>query len=361
MRRIGVVVIGVCALAIGAPAARALTIDMVPHSVSSGNTPTALPCQLGGEGGESWIILRMPDDQAAYAGNLWWLEDEDITVGPGVQVFGLMNPSEYGDRLSSPTGDMLPKAFQCPYDYNRRYKYLRVEACWGISSLTLVQALNCVVVNGAPVANAGGPYIAFATSWDGADVVLDASASTDPDGDSLSYAWDFDGDGEPDSTDVKPTAFFPCGQTSVALTVSDGNGGTASAITTVTIGYQEVTIDVKPGDTQNVINMGSSGVIPVAFLSSATFDATTIQPATVALRGEDYVVENLVRMRGKNGSIPQAITTDVDGDGLVDLLVHIETEKLADCDIETEITLGAETSSGQVVLGTDTLTVIHQE
>jgi PKD repeat protein len=217
-----------------------------------------------------------------------------------------------------------------------------------------------VITNQPPVANAGGPYIAFATSWEGANVVLDASASTDPDGDSLSYAWDFDGDGAADSTDMAPTAFFSCGQTSVTLTVSDGKGGIHSIETKVTIGYQEVAIDVKPGDTQNVINMGSNGVIPVAFLSSETFDATTIDPVTVALRGEDFT-SGLVRMRGKNGAVPQATITDIDGDGHNDLLVHIETEKLADYDLETVIEIGARTAAGEVVLGSDILTVIHQE
>jgi hypothetical protein len=212
-----------------------------------------------------------------------------------------------------------------------------------------------------PVADAGGPYMAFATSWNGTDVMLDGSESSDPDGDSLSYAWDFDSDGDTDSTETSPTAFFACGQTQVTLTVSDGNGGTHSQTTTVTVGYRDIVVDVKPGDAQNVINMGSNGVIPVAFLTTDGFDATTIDPTTVVLRGEDFT-SGLVRMRGKNGSVPQATITDIDGDGRADLLVHVETEKLADGDIAAEIELGAQTFGGEVVLGQpEMLTVLHQE
>ncbi len=216
--------------------------------------------------------------------------------------------------------------------------------------------------NQAPVADPGGPYIIFATSWEGASVTLDGSGSSDPDGDSLSYTWDFTQDETPvgTATGVSPEFFFPYGTTEVKLTISDGNGGSHFDTTTLTVGYRAVVIDVKPGDSQNVINMGSNGVIPVAFLSSATFDSTTINPALVALRGEDFS-SGLVRMRGKNGSVPQATITDVDGDGLADLLVHIETEKLADQDLQTKIELGAQTWDGEVVLGQDTLTVLHQE
>jgi hypothetical protein len=220
-----------------------------------------------------------------------------------------------------------------------------------------------VITNQPPTADAGGPYIVVATSWTGADVTLDASGSDDPDeGDSLSYAWEFKRDGVVVGTaeGISPTVFFSCGETDVALTVSDNGGSTHGATTTVMVGYRGVVIDVKPGDTQNVINMGSSGVIPVAFLWSETFDPTTIDPVTVALRGEDFT-SGLVRMRGKNGAVPQATITDIDGDGHNDLLVHIETEKLADYDLETVIEIGARTAAGEVVLGSDILTVIHQE
>ncbi len=250
--------------------------------------------------------------------------------------------------------------------YNRTYRsapYNGVIVLTGIEPLFPGRDPTLPPANQAPVADAGGPYVAFATSWDGGDVQLDASGSSDPDGDVLSYAWDFGNDGSIDSTEESPTGFFALDQTSVRLTVSDNKGGSHSVVTTVTVSYEAVPIDIKPESTDNVINMGSNGVVPVAFLSSADpiFDATTINPATVALRGEDGFVPGLVRMRGKNGSVPQASLIDVNGDGLVDLLVHIETEKLADEDIQAQIFLGAMTFDGQVLLGFDAVTVINQQ
>jgi hypothetical protein len=82
-----------------------------------------------------------------------------------------------------------------------------------------------------------------------------------------------------------------------------------------------VTIDIKPGSYPNRINLGSHGVIPVAILSSAGFDATQVDPDTVTLAGAS------VALRGK-GNKYLAHEEDVNGDGLLDLVVLVETENL---------------------------------
>src|SRR5205085_3194326 len=74
-----------------------------------------------------------------------------------------------------------------------------------------------------------------------------------------------------------------------------------------------VQIDIKPGSSPNTINLGSGGVVPVAILSSATFDATTVNPTTVTLANA------AVRLKG-NGT-PITEQRDVNGDGRVDLVV----------------------------------------
>ena len=83
-----------------------------------------------------------------------------------------------------------------------------------------------------------------------------------------------------------------------------------------------VTVDIKPGVYPNVINLGSHGVVPVAVLSDAEFDATQIDPATVSVGGAP------IAMRGKQRSKAMAHGEDVNGDGLVDLLIQIETQTL---------------------------------
>ncbi len=86
-------------------------------------------------------------------------------------------------------------------------------------------------------------------------------------------------------------------------------------------GPAEISIDIKPGSYPNAINLGSNGVIPVAILSTEDFTATTIDPDTVSLAGSGVAV------RGK-GNKSLATQEDVNGDGLMDLVVKVETENL---------------------------------
>ncbi|AQT67274.1 hypothetical protein STSP2_00417 [Anaerohalosphaera lusitana] len=214
--------------------------------------------------------------------------------------------------------------------------------------------------NQAPAADAGGPYVVDATSWDGAEVTLNGSASSDPDGDDIvSYEWDIDGDGAADSTQASFVGLFPIGASDITLVVVDSKGLASEPVTTtVTVSTWEVGVDIKPESTDNTINMGSNGVVPVAFLSSSDFDATTIDPLTVTLRGEDFNT-GLVKVRGKKQN-PMATETDVNGDGLIDLYVKLETEKLAEYELDAVCDFGALTYDGLVVSGSDSITVVPQ-
>jgi hypothetical protein len=96
---------------------------------------------------------------------------------------------------------------------------------------------------------------------------------------------------------------------------------TLSADEVAWLASPEVNIDIKPGSDPNSINLGSKGVIPVAILSSDIFDATQVDPDTVSLAGAGVAV------RGK-GNKSLAHQEDVNGDGLLDLVVQLETENL---------------------------------
>ncbi len=77
-----------------------------------------------------------------------------------------------------------------------------------------------------------------------------------------------------------------------------------------------VDIDIKPGSDPNCFNSDGHGAIPVAILSTSDFDATQVDPTTAQLDGQT------VRSVGK-GNL-QAHVEDVNGDGLLDLMLQFE-------------------------------------
>lgn len=76
-----------------------------------------------------------------------------------------------------------------------------------------------------------------------------------------------------------------------------------------------ITIDIKPGSDPNSINLRSKGVVPVALLSTAEFDATTILES-----GGDVYFAGAIAIRLN--------IEDVDGDGIDDVICHFRTQEL---------------------------------
>jgi parallel beta-helix repeat protein len=123
----------------------------------------------------------------------------------------------------------------------------------------------------------------------------------------------------------------------------------------VSCGVLVVAIDIKPGSYPNAINLGSHGLIPVAILSSAEFDATTVDPETVELAGAGVAV------RGKSNKY-MAQQEDVNGDGLVDLINHVATENLDPDSLQDGYAvLTGTTFGGEEITGTDEITIVPPE
>jgi len=109
----------------------------------------------------------------------------------------------------------------------------------------------------------------------------------------------------------------------------------------------EVEIDIKPGDFPNSINLKSKGVIPVAILTTATFDATTVDPTTV-----------LFGATGTEAGPAHSALEDVDGDGDTDLILHFKTQATGLQCGNTSASLTGKTLSGQAIHGSDSVQAV---
>jgi hypothetical protein len=112
-----------------------------------------------------------------------------------------------------------------------------------------------------------------------------------------------------------------------------------------------IAIDIKPGSDTNSINVGSAGVIPVAILSTADFDALTVDPTSVSLAGAS------VKLVGKSDKY-LCHQEDVNLDGLIDLVCQVYTAQFMVDEGETTAILEAKTLDGTKLRGEDFIRVV---
>jgi hypothetical protein len=108
-----------------------------------------------------------------------------------------------------------------------------------------------------------------------------------------------------------------------------------------------VTIDIKSGSFPNSINPKSNGVIPVAILTTNTFDATTVDPLSIKF-GPNGATE--AQGRGHN--------EDVDGDGDLDLVLHFRTQETGIQCGDTSSSVTGQTFDGQGIEGSDSIKTV---
>lgn len=109
----------------------------------------------------------------------------------------------------------------------------------------------------------------------------------------------------------------------------------------------QVSIDIKPGSFPNSINPKSKGVIPVAILTTDTFDATTVDPLSVKF--------------GPNGATEahgRGHTEDVNGDGKLDMVLHFNTQKTGIQCGDTSASLTGKTVEDQDIEGSDSIQTV---
>jgi nucleoid-associated protein YgaU len=111
-----------------------------------------------------------------------------------------------------------------------------------------------------------------------------------------------------------------------------------------------VAIDIKPGTFPNSINLRSNGVVPVAILGSAAFDALQADPASLTL------AEAKVKVVGKGSYSCHG--EDVNGAGRPDLLCQFPTSQLVIRPGDSTVALEGATLAGARFQGTDTIRIV---
>jgi uncharacterized delta-60 repeat protein len=111
----------------------------------------------------------------------------------------------------------------------------------------------------------------------------------------------------------------------------------------------EVSVDIKPGSTVNPIKLASKGVVPVAILTSDSFDATTVDPGTVCFGDDDNPTQRDCTVRGI------APIEDVNADGRADVLLHFEVRQTGIDLGDTTACLTGKTFAGASIEGCDSI------
>lgn len=129
------------------------------------------------------------------------------------------------------------------------------------------------------------------------------------------------------------------------------NGDYSLVISGVSPSMKQMNIDVKPGsdDDWAPINPKSRGKIPVALLSSSSFDAMAVDISTLTFGATGD--EDSLSHCNKTGK-------DVNGDGMLDMLCHFYNQKANFSKDSIEGTLRGRTSKGTVFEGSGVLKVV---
>jgi len=107
-----------------------------------------------------------------------------------------------------------------------------------------------------------------------------------------------------------------------------------------------IALDIKPGSDLNSVNLRSGGLLPVAVLSTAEFDATQVDSQSVTFGPG-----------GAKEAHGVGHIEDVNDDGWLDLLLHFEVQATGLRCGDTEARLTGETSGGEAIEGTDAVRI----
>jgi uncharacterized protein len=110
-----------------------------------------------------------------------------------------------------------------------------------------------------------------------------------------------------------------------------------------------IDLDIKPGSDTNPINLDSNGNVPAAILSTASFNATFVDPTAITLAGAPVA-------RQGRGRLMYSFE-DVNSDGRLDMVLHFETQQLDLQAGDTAAILLGKLLSGTKIRGIDSVSL----
>ena len=116
-------------------------------------------------------------------------------------------------------------------------------------------------------------------------------------------------------------------------------------------GPAAMTIDIKPGDPDNIVRASAGRVIPVAIFGSSDLSVTTINPRTIRLNGVD------VALVGKSDK-SLCRQADINDDSYQDLVCDVHTTGFKIGGGEFKIIIKAATYNGESLKGEDRIKIV---
>jgi len=129
-----------------------------------------------------------------------------------------------------------------------------------------------------------------------------------------------------------------------------GDGRLDGTLDGYVVEYERVVvpIDIKPGTSPNPVYLDAPGKLPVAILSTATFNANTVDPATVKFG-----------RKGTEASVLSYTLEDVNKDGRKDLVCQFNIQDTGLRCGDTAAVLMGNTTSGFPIKGSDSIQILR--
>lgn len=137
------------------------------------------------------------------------------------------------------------------------------------------------------------------------------------------------------------------GANNLFLSASFVAGFSSTVSLSVFSAVREIDVDLKPANDGNPINPKGKGKITVAILTTATFDATTVDVDSLRFGAT-----------GSEASAEHSAFDDVDGDGDLDLVLHFRTQQTnIECGAEVALLRGT-SLTGELIGRWDTILTV---